>query len=93
MGPPGQWCRLPVARRRERHDLDSDAEAAQGIEELVKAGVSMGDVMGGAAKASLDLAAAGGVSDSGACTGSGRVAVDMITTPSEQLYGIACRTG
>ena len=40
----------------------SATEAAQGIEELVKAGVSMGDVMGGAAKASLDLAAAGGVS-------------------------------
>lgn len=40
----------------------SASEAAQGIEELVKAGVSMSDIMGGAAKASLDLAAAGAVS-------------------------------
>ena len=37
----------------------SAKEAAQGIEELVKAGVSIGDVMSGAAKSSLDLAAAG----------------------------------
>lgn len=40
----------------------SATESAQGIEELIKAGVRMQDVMGGAAKASLDLAAAGGVS-------------------------------
>jgi len=40
----------------------SAQEAAVGIEELVKAGVSIGDVMGGAARASLDLAAAGAVS-------------------------------
>lgn len=40
----------------------SASEAAKGIEELVKAGVSMTDVMGGAAKASLDLAAAGAIS-------------------------------
>jgi TP901 family phage tail tape measure protein len=40
----------------------SASEAATGIEELTKAGVSMADIMGGAAKASLDLAAAGGVS-------------------------------
>lgn len=39
----------------------SASEAAQGIEELVKAGVSIGDVMGGAAAASLSLAAAGAV--------------------------------
>jgi TP901 family phage tail tape measure protein len=39
----------------------SASESAQGIGELVKAGVSVADVMGGAAKASLDLAAAGGV--------------------------------
>jgi TP901 family phage tail tape measure protein len=36
------------------------AEAADGIAELVKGGVSIEDVMGGAAKATLDLAAAGG---------------------------------
>ena len=40
----------------------SAKEAAQGIEELVKAGISIGDVMGGAASASLSLAAAGAVS-------------------------------
>lgn len=40
----------------------SAQEAAQGIEELVKAGVSIADIMGGAGKASLDLAAAGAVS-------------------------------
>jgi TP901 family phage tail tape measure protein len=40
----------------------SASEAANGIEELVKAGVSLKDVMGGAAAASLNLAAAGGVS-------------------------------
>lgn len=39
----------------------SASEAADGIGELVKAGVSMGDIMGGAAAASLNLAAAGGV--------------------------------
>lgn len=43
-------------------------EAAQGMEELVKAGVSMADIMGGAARASLDLAAAGEVSVSEAAT-------------------------
>ena len=46
----------------------SATEAAAGIEELVKAGVSLGDVMGGAAKASLDLAAAGGISVADAAT-------------------------
>jgi TP901 family phage tail tape measure protein len=46
----------------------SAKEAAEGIEELVKAGVSLGDVMGGAAKASLDLAAAGGISVADAAT-------------------------
>lgn len=37
----------------------SATEAGRGIEELIKAGVSIGDVMGGAAAASLSLAAAG----------------------------------
>src|SRR5262245_6239769 len=40
----------------------SAQEAAQGIEEMVKAGVSVQDVMGGGARAALDLAAAGAVS-------------------------------
>jgi TP901 family phage tail tape measure protein len=40
----------------------SATEAAQGLEELVKAGVSMADIMGGAAAASLNLAAAGAIS-------------------------------
>lgn len=40
----------------------SAKEAAQGIEELVKAGVSITDVMGGGAAAALSLAAAGGLS-------------------------------
>lgn len=40
----------------------SASEAAAGIEELVKGGVSLADIMGGAAAASLNLAAAGGVS-------------------------------
>jgi soluble lytic murein transglycosylase-like protein len=40
----------------------SAKEAAQGMEELVKAGVSVNDVIGGAGRAALDLAAAGAVS-------------------------------
>jgi TP901 family phage tail tape measure protein len=40
----------------------SASEAANGIEELAKAGVSLRDIMGGAAAASLNLAAAGGIS-------------------------------
>jgi TP901 family phage tail tape measure protein len=40
----------------------SASEAAAGIEELIKGGLSVADVMGGAAKATLNLAAAGGVS-------------------------------
>ncbi len=40
----------------------SASEAAVGMEELVKAGVSLADVMGGAGRASLDLAAAGAIS-------------------------------
>jgi TP901 family phage tail tape measure protein len=39
----------------------SAAQAAAGIEELIKGGVSVTDVMNGAAKATLNLAAAGGV--------------------------------
>lgn len=46
----------------------SATEAGKGIEELVKAGVSVADVMGGAAKASLDLAAAGEISVAEAAT-------------------------
>jgi TP901 family phage tail tape measure protein len=40
----------------------SASEAAAGIEELVKGGLSIADVMNGAAKSTLSLAAAGGVS-------------------------------
>ncbi len=40
----------------------SASEAAAGIEELVKGGVKIPDIMGGAAQAVLNLAAAGGVS-------------------------------
>jgi TP901 family phage tail tape measure protein len=40
----------------------SALEAAQGIEELLKAGISLEQIMGGAAKGALDLAAAGNVS-------------------------------
>lgn len=40
----------------------SASEAGKGIEELVKGGLSIPDIMNGAAKATLDLAAAGGVS-------------------------------
>ena len=40
----------------------SAGEAAKGIEELIKGGVSIGDVFGGAAAASLNLAAAGEIS-------------------------------
>lgn len=40
----------------------SASEAAAGMEEMVKAGVSLQDVMGGAGRAALDLAAAGGLS-------------------------------
>jgi hypothetical protein len=40
----------------------SAKEAANGMEEMVKAGVSLDDVIGGGARAALDLAAAGAVS-------------------------------
>ena len=40
----------------------SATASAQGLEELVKAGVGLGDIMGGAAKGALDLAAAGAIS-------------------------------
>lgn len=40
----------------------SASEAAEGINELIKAGVSVGDVIGGGAAAALSLAAAGGLS-------------------------------
>lgn len=46
----------------------SALEAAQGIEELLKAGVSIEDIMGGAAKGALDLAAAGGINVADAAT-------------------------
>lgn len=39
----------------------SAADAGRGLEELVKSGVSVQDIMGGAAKATLNLATAGGV--------------------------------
>ena len=39
----------------------SASEAAKGMEELVKAGISVNDVIGGAGRAALDLAAAGAV--------------------------------
>lgn len=46
----------------------SASEAAAGIGELVKAGVGIGDVLGGAAAAALNLAAAGGLSVAEAAT-------------------------
>lgn len=46
----------------------SATEAAAGMEEMVKAGVSLTDVMGGGAKAALDLAAAGAIEVSEAAT-------------------------
>lgn len=46
----------------------SAKESAKGIEELVKGGVSIADIMGGAAKASLDLAAAGEIDVADAAT-------------------------
>lgn len=46
----------------------SASQAAQGIGELVKGGVSIADVMGGAASAALNLAAAGGLSVGEAAT-------------------------
>lgn len=39
----------------------SASEAAQGIDELAKAGVSTADILGGGLKGALDLAAAGGI--------------------------------
>jgi len=50
----------------------SATEAAQGINELAKAGVSTADIMGGALKGSLDLAAAGqiGVAEAAESTAS-----------------------
>lgn len=46
----------------------SALEAAKGMEELVKAGVSVADVIGGAGAAALNLAAAGGLSVAEAAT-------------------------
>lgn len=46
----------------------SASESAKGIEELAKAGVSLQDILHGAAQASLDLAAAGGVDVAEAAT-------------------------
>jgi TP901 family phage tail tape measure protein len=46
----------------------SASEAAAGMEEMVKAGVSLDDVMSGAGRAALDLAAAGGLSVAEAAT-------------------------
>lgn len=46
----------------------SASQAAEGIGELVKGGVSVADIMGGAATAALNLAAAGGVSMGEAAT-------------------------
>src|SRR4051812_30358265 len=39
----------------------SATQAAQGIEELAKAGISSADILGGGLKGALDLAAAGGL--------------------------------
>jgi TP901 family phage tail tape measure protein len=46
----------------------SASEAAAGMEEMVKAGLSIADVMNGGARAALDLAAAGGLSVAEAAT-------------------------
>jgi TP901 family phage tail tape measure protein len=46
----------------------SAREAAQGLEELVKAGISVDNILGGAAKGALDLAAAGAVTVGEAAT-------------------------
>ena len=51
-----------VALQLGKDTAFSALEAAKGIEELTKGGVSVADVMGGAAKSALDLAAAGSVS-------------------------------
>src|SRR5579883_1121871 len=51
-----------------RDTVYSAREAASGLEELVKAGVQVNEVLGGAGRATLDLAAAGGVQIAEAAT-------------------------
>jgi TP901 family phage tail tape measure protein len=57
-----------LALQLGRDTAFSATESARGMEELIKAGVSVADIMGGAAKASLDLAAAGGTTVAEAAT-------------------------
>lgn len=57
-----------VALQLGKDTAFSAREAAAGMEEMVKAGVGIQDVMGGGARAALDLAAAGAVSVSEAAT-------------------------
>lgn len=66
----------------------SATAAAEGIEELVKAGVNLSDIMGGAAKASLDLAAAGGISVADAATIASD-AMNMFGIKGSEMAGVA----
>lgn len=59
----GEMEQLSEAAKQAGVDTAFSAtEAAQGIEELAKAGVSTSDILGGGLKGALDLAAAGGIS-------------------------------
>lgn len=66
----------------------SATAAAEGIEELVKAGVKMSDIMGGAAKASLDLAAAGGIEVADAASLAAD-AMNLFNIKGSEMAGVA----
>jgi len=66
----------------------SAQEAAQGLEELAKAGVSVQDIMSGGAKAALDLAAAGGISVADAA-GIASNAMATFNKSGSEMAGIA----
>jgi TP901 family phage tail tape measure protein len=64
----GMKAMSDVALQLGKDTAFSATQAAAGMEEMVKAGVSLTDVMGGGAKAALDLAAAGALEVSEAAT-------------------------
>lgn len=66
----------------------SASEAANGIEELIKGGLSIADVMGGGAAAALDLAAAGSINVAEAAEIAAN-AVGMFGLKGNQLAGVA----
>ena len=71
-----------------RDTFYSSTEAAKGIEELAKAGVSAADITGGALTGALNLAAAGGI-DVGEAAGTAASAMVIFGLSGENVAGIA----